>query len=164
MKFLFLTLFVSFPIFADSSKLVINVQLNPAGSFQATSDNLQGNLVKKNGLISANEIIVNVKSFKTGIDLRDEHFWKHLSSDKYNKAIISNLKGQDGKATAQLEVAGVKKPVSISYKEDGTNILAKFKVKAHDFKLPDVDYMGIGVEDVVEGEVTMPFKTILFSV
>jgi hypothetical protein len=159
MKFFFLVLFVSLPVFANS-KLVINVQLNPAGSFQATSDSLQGSLVKKNGLFSADEIIVNVKSLKTGIDLRDQHFWKHLNFEKFNKVVISNLKGQNGKATAQLEVAGVKKPVTISYKEDGTNIVAKFKVKSHDFKLPPADYMGIGVEDEVEGEVTMPFKTI----
>jgi len=159
MKFLFLFVLASFSALADS-KLVVNVQLNPAGSFQATSEKLKGELVKKNGVITAETITVSIDSLKTGIDLRDEHFWKHMNYSKYSKAVISQLKGKDGKATAQLEVAGVKRPVSISYKEKGNNIVGQFTVRAQDFKLPEAEYLGIGVEDEVLSEVTMPFKSI----
>jgi hypothetical protein len=159
MKILFLFLLVSFSVFAES-KLTLNVQLNPAGSFQATSEKLKGDLVKKNGVFSAEKIVVKVETLKTGMDLRDEHFWKHMNYTKYAEAILSNLVGQNGKATAQLEVAGVKKSVQISYKEDGSTIVGQFKVLAHDFKLPQAEYLGIGVEDEVEGEVKMTFKSI----
>ena len=50
MKFLFLFVFASFSVLAES-KLVVNVELNPAGSFQATSENLRGELIKKNGVL-----------------------------------------------------------------------------------------------------------------
>ena len=159
MKFLFLFVFASFSVLAES-KLVVNVELNPAGSFQATSENLRGELIKKNGVFTAKNISVNVESLKTGIDLRDEHFWKHMNSSKYNQAVISDLKGENGKATAQLEVAGVKRMIQISYQEEGNNIVGKFTVNAHDFKLPQAEYLVIGVEDKVVSEVTMPFKQI----
>ena len=159
MKFLFLFVLASFSVLAES-KLIVNVELNPAGSFQATSENLRGELIKKNGVFTAKNISVNIESLKTGIDLRDEHFWKHMNSLKYNQAVISDLKGENGKATAQLEVAGVKKMIQISYQEEGNNIVGKFTVSAHDFKLPQAEYLGIGVEDKVVSEVTMPFKQI----
>jgi polyisoprenoid-binding protein YceI len=103
---------------------------------------------------------VPIKSMKTGIDLRNEHFWKHLNHEKHPKAVLSNIVGKDGKATGTLEVAGVKKPVTITYTEQGNLITAKFKVNATDYKLPKAQYMGVGVQDSVEGEVQLPFKTI----
>jgi polyisoprenoid-binding protein YceI len=161
MKKIILSLFVltSFSALAES-KLLLNVNLTPAGSFQAISENIKGDLVKKKGVLTASEIKIPIKSFKTGIDLRDEHLWKHLNYNQFNSANLTNLKGENGKASASLEVAGVKLPVSIDYKEKGGTMIGTFKVKAHDFKLPDADYMGIGVEDEVLGEVTMPFKQI----
>jgi hypothetical protein len=46
-----------------------------------------------------------------------------MNSSKYNQAVISDLKGENGKATAQLEVAGVKRMIQISYQEEVSNIV-----------------------------------------
>lgn len=142
-------------------KLALNVELSPAGSFQATTDKVKGQIQKnKDGSFSAKELVVSTQSMKTGIDLRNEHFWKHLSSDKHPKVTLSDVKGKDGKATGNLEIGGVKKPIDISYTESGKNITASFDVSNADFKLPAANYMGVGVEDKVHGEVTLPFTTI----
>lgn len=153
-------LVASFSAFAGN-KLALNVELSPAGSFQATSDKVKGNIVKqKDGSISADKLSVSIKSMKTGIDLRNEHFWKHLNAEKHPKVILSDIKGKDGKATGQLEVSGIKKLIDITYTEQGSDINAKFSVKPSIFKLPKAQYLGVGVEDLVQGEVTLPFKSI----
>lgn len=160
------TIFTAFVLAASLSsyagnKLALNVELSPAGSFQATTDKVKGDIIKnKDGSVTAKQLTVNIKSMKTGIDLRNEHFWKHLNFEKHPKAVLSDIKGKDGKATGQLEVAGVKKPIEMTYSEEGNNIHAKFKVRASDYKLPTAQYMGVGAADDVQGEVSLPFKTI----
>lgn len=140
------------------NKVVLNVGLVPAGSFQATSLKPKGDLKKTGESFSADKIVVSIESFKTGIDLRDEHFWKHLKSSTHPKATLSNLKAQGGKATADLEVNGVKKPVNITYKVAGQEVLADFTVKASDFTLPKAEYLGVGVSDEVKVNVTLEYK------
>lgn len=159
MKFIMVLALIlaSLSCFAEE-KITLFVGLRPAGSFQAVSKKPKGNLIKEGGAFTADKISVSIESFKTGIDLRDEHFWKHLQASKHPKATLSNLKGQGGKATATLEVNGVKKPVSITYSEVGTEVQAKFKVKASDFALPKAEYLGVGVDNEVPVEVTLPFK------
>ena len=150
-------LFNSLSAFAED-KITLYVTMTPAGSFQPVSKKPKGNLIKENGSFTADKISVSIESFKTGIDLRDEHFWKHLSASKYPKAILSQLKAQDGKGTANLEVNGVKKPVSIVYAEKGSEIVAKFKINASDFSLPKAEYLGVGVDNTVVVEATLSFK------
>ncbi len=150
----------SLSAFAEG-KITLHVELSPAGSFEASSGKIEGQLIKKNDLLVAEKISVNIQSLQTGIDLRDEHFWKHLNSRKFSNAIITKFEGREGKATAMLEVSGVKKPIKISYKEKGDEIIGNFKVSNQDYKLPVVEYMGIGVEDEVVCEVNMPFRRLL---
>lgn len=138
---------------------VVYVGLSPAGSFTATSKKIKGNLFKQGESFTAEKITASVESFKTGIDLRDEHFWKHLQASKHPKVTLNNLKASGGKATADLEVAGVTKPVAIVYSVKGNEIVAKFTVKASDFKLAKAEYLGVGVDDEVKVEVTMGFKS-----
>lgn len=156
-KFSMFFLFISFAALAGD-KIILNVELSPAGSFQAISENMKGELVKKEGVLLSEKISIEIESLKTGIDLRDEHLWKHMNSKKYQKAILTNLKGRDGVAQAHLEVAGKKRPVQIQYHEEGSSIIGKFKVLAHDFNLPEAEYLGIGVSDEVIGEVKMAYK------
>ena len=150
--FAFVLLLFSFLAFADG-KVTLFVNLSPAGSFQAVSNKPKGNVIKQGDSFTADKITVSIESFKTGIDLRDEHTWKHLNSSKHPKATLSDVKGQGGKATANLEVNGVKKPISISYTVAGENVNAKFMVKASEFGL------GVGVNDDINVEAVMPFKS-----
>lgn len=156
---LFLFSVFSIQAYAEN-KIVLNVQLNPVGSFQALTEVIDGELIKKQGILRANKLAVDIETLKTGIDLRDEHMWKHMSSAKYKKAYLTELVGMNGVAEATLEVAGVKRPVKIKFKDDGKKISGTFKVYAHEFKLPQAEYMGIGVEDEVVAEVSMGYKEI----
>lgn len=103
---------------------------------------------------------MKIKSLKTENDLRDEHLWKHLNYSDHANAVLTDLQGKNGKATAMLEVAGVKKPINIDYKENNNQVVAHFKVNGNDYKLPKVEYLGVGVADEIDGEVTLPFKQI----
>lgn len=157
-KTLALSLFLLNSMAFAENKVILNVGLVPAGSFQATSLKPKGNLTKTGESFSADKIVVSIESFKTGIDLRDEHFWKHLHSSTHPKATLSNLKAQGGKATADLEVNGVKKPINISYKVSGNEVLADFTVKASDYSLAKAEYLGVGVSDEVKVDVTLDYK------
>lgn len=150
-------LLASFSSFAEE-KVTLFIKLTPAGDFQAVSKKLKGNLIKEKGAFRSDKLSVSIESFKTGIDLRDEHFWKHLNSSKHSKATLTNLKAQNGKGVATLEVNGIKKPVSISYVEKGQEVEAKMKVKASDFSLPKAEYLGVGVSNDVNVVVTLPYK------
>ena len=148
----------SFSVFAKS-KISIFVSLSPAGSFSAVSEKAKGNLFKQGDSFTADKISATIESFKTGIDLRDEHFWKHLNSTKHDKAVLTNLKASGGKATADLEVNGVKKSVAMTYKVVGEEVVVIFALKASQFGLAKAEYLGVGVEDNVKVEATLPFRT-----
>lgn len=151
-------LLTSIAAFAES-KITLFVDLSPAGSFQAVSKKAKGNLFKQGDAFTADKISVSIESFKTGIDLRDEHTWKHMNSSNHPKATLTDLKATGGKATANLEVNGVKKPVNINYKVAGQEVIAKFAVKASQFGMKKAEYLGVGVNDVINVEAILPFKT-----
>lgn len=160
MKFvLVLCLLLSTAAAFAKAKISIFVSLSPAGSFTAVSEKPKGNLFKQGDSFTADKVSVSIESFKTGIDLRDEHFWKHLNSSKHQKAVLTDLKATGGKATANLEVNGVKKPVAIVYKVTGQEVVARFAVKASQFNLPKAEYLGVGVEDTVKVEAVLPYRT-----
>ncbi len=146
----------SMALYAQEVKVFVH--LLPAGSFEAISKNIKGE-AKKNpdGSVMAEKVSILIKSLKTDIDLRDEHFWKHLNSEKFPKITLSSVKGKNGKAKGQLEIGGLKKPVDINYKEIGKKIMAKFSVNSYEYKLPVVNYMGVGVDKMVEIEAEIPF-------
>lgn len=151
------SLLLSLSAFAED-QVTLNVKLTPTGSFQAISKKIKGKLEKTADGFKADTITVSVESFKTGIDLRDEHFWKHLNSTKNPKVTLKKLLAKDGKATADLEVNGVTKPINITYKTEGTNVKANFKTDASIFSLPKASYLGVGVDNNVEVEVVMEYK------
>ena len=139
-----------------ANQVKLYVSLSPAGSFEAVSEKMKGNLVKQNGNFSADKLTVSVESFKTGIELRDEHFWKHMKSSRIT---MSNVKGSAGKGTGVLEINGVKKPVTMAYVEKGSDLTATFNVKPSEFKLQKAQYLGVGVNDDVKVEATYSFVT-----
>lgn len=116
MKFIFALSLLAVSLSSFANKVTLNVALTPAGSFQAVSTKAKGNITKQGDSFAADKISVSIESFRTGIDLRDEHTWKHMNSTKHPRAILTDVKGQAGKATGVLEVNGIKKPVAISYK------------------------------------------------
>lgn len=135
----------------SAHEVTVKVALTPAGNFEAKSEKLKGE-VKKNGAgFTAENLWVKTDELKTGIDLRDEHFHKHLNSAQLPKITFTQVTAADGKGTGTLSVNDVKKPVPFTYKTLSPNkIEATFTVKPSDFKLKDANYMGIGVKDSVD--------------
>lgn len=159
MKFLILSLLTLTLSAAHASSVKLHVDLSPTGSFEAQSQEVNGEAQKtKEGGVFAKKISVLIQTLKTDIDLRDEHLWKHLNSTRHPKAVITDVSGKDGKASGTLELAGVKRPVSIAYEEKGDSLIARLQVKNSDFKLPAQNYMGVGVEDLVSAEATIPLR------
>lgn len=158
-SFVIALLLFSSLVFADG-QVTVSVSLSPAGSFQAVSKKVKGDVVKQGETFTADKLSVTIESLKTGIELRDEHFWKHLNTSKHPKVTIYDLKAQGGKGTANIEVNGVKKPVEkLTYKVVGSEVEAQFFVKASSFALAKAEYLGVGVEDLVKVEAKVPFKT-----
>ena len=144
-----LNVFISFSICAHEVTLKVN--LSPAGSFEAKSSKLKGDIKKNDKKLTADRLWLKIEDMKTGIDLRDEHFYKYLNSEKFPKIILSDVKAENGKGEGVLNVNEIKKLVNFVYKMiSEKKIEAKFKVKASDFKLKEARYLEIGVDDEVE--------------
>lgn len=159
MKILFILAHLLFTLTAlAEGKVTFHASLTPAGSFDAVSNKLKGDISKKGDLYVADKLSVLIESFKTGMALRDEHTWKHFNYQKHPKATLHNLKAKDGKAVGVLEINGVKKPITAKYEAKGDKVVAKFMVKASSFNLPKASYMGVGVSDDVAVTVEMPKK------
>ena len=134
----------------------ISVKLTPAGSFVAKSDRLKGDLIRTGAEITSQKMSVSIDSFKTGMSLRDEHFYKHLGYESQPKALLSAIKASGGKGTGSLELNGVKKEIQFAYEEKDSMMVAKFDVNAADFKMPHAKYLGVEVNDIVSIEVRVP--------
>ena len=135
----------------SAHELTVKISLSPAGSFEAKTEKLKGEIKKEGAKFTAENLWVKVEELKTGISLRDEHFHKHLNFEKSPKVTLSQITAEGGKGTGTLTVNETKQPVSFTYKNiSDKKIEANFKVKASDFKLKPAKYMEIGVDDLVE--------------
>ena len=151
----FIILSLSFSLFARDIK--VKVTLSPAGDFVGQSTKVRG-FVEKNGAnYIADELTIEVGQLKTGIDLRDKHFHERLGGAKA-KIVVKNAKGSGGKGTASVTVNKITKPFAFAFKEAGGNVVSRFALKPSDFGIKNVKYLGIGVEDKVIVDVTIPLR------
>lgn len=152
-----LILVISFPVFAKKG-VVAHVKLSPAGSFEAKAKRVKGLVMKKGDQYTADQLSIQAKRFETGVELRDEHM-----QEKYLKkkdVIVKNAKGSGGKGTAELELGGVTKPITFSFKEISDKMLEvnfKFSLKNHG--IDGIKYMGVGVDDSVSVKAFVKFKS-----
>lgn len=147
-----------FSLHSQAQLIKAYVTLNPAGDFVAETSKISGQAVEKaDGSIMANNIKVDVKSLKSGISLRDEHMNnKYLDAAKHPEIILKMAKGSSGKGQAILEIKGKQGKVSGTYMKGKDKIKASFNLKLSEFGIGDISYKGIGVEDEVKIEVTVP--------
>jgi hypothetical protein len=156
-KLLFAIAFVA-SVQAHAQNLKLYVGLNPAGDFVAESDQVSGQAVENpDGSVEATNIRVPVKSLKSGIGMRDDHMAnKYLEAGKYPDIILKAAKGRDGKGVAILVIKGKEGKVNGTYTKNGDHLKANFKMKISEFDIKDISYKGIGVEDEVKVDVTVP--------
>jgi polyisoprenoid-binding protein YceI len=92
------------------------------------------------------------------VELRDKHTQKHLQTDKFPEAVLVSATGKGGKGTGTIKIKGIEKPISGTYKIEGQVLKAQFKLALTDFDIKDINYMGVGVEDEVKLDVSVPVK------
>ena len=133
--------------------------LSPAGSFEAKTEKLHGEVTQAGGKYSAENLWLKIEDFKTGIDLRDEHFHKHLNFEKNPKANLSKITAENGKGSGTLTVNGVSNKIDFNYKVlNDKKLEAKFKLKPSSFNLKPAKYLEIGVEDEVDAVAIIDVK------
>ena len=158
MKSLFLVGAILFSINSFAQQAVVDISLRPAGSFKVKSTEVKGFAVQKPDHVEAQNIIVNLKNVETGITLRDTHTKKHLEVDKFPEAVLLKAEGRNGKGTGVIKIRGIEKPIAGTYEIQGSNLNAHFALKLSDFKIEGIKYMGVGVADDVQLNVTVPLK------
>lgn len=147
-------LFISHALFASEVK--VKMSLSPAGSFEASTTKVKGEVKKDGNKLTAESIWVKIEELKTGIDLRDEHFHKHLNFEKSPKITLNKVVAENGKGSGELTVNEVTNKIDFTYKNiSDKKIEATFTVKPSAFKLKEAKYLEIGVDDEVEVVATM---------
>ncbi len=139
-----------------ASSVAIAAVLNPAGDFVAKTEQVTGSAYKTAKGVAAENIVVDLRNLKTGIELRDKHTKEHLEVGKYPTAKLIKATGENGKGSADFEIRGTKVHSNGDYKIVGSNIEATFKIHLPDVKIANISYHGLGVEDDVTVTAIVP--------
>jgi hypothetical protein len=146
----FLVLFIIFHSFCSFAKLLkIEVQLSPAGNFSAETQSIIGVLNKDGQSITSAKLGVKVSNLKTGIDLRDEHFFNYLEEKKYPLITLSEIKIIDGKGSGKLQIKNKIKTVDFLVVKKDDKYISEFKVALKDFGLEAPSYMLVSIKEEV---------------
>jgi len=151
----------------------VKCPLTVGGSFDAKTAALSGMLTTSAAQPSSldGSLAVDLRTIDTGISLRNDHLReKYLEVDKgagYDMAVLSEiaLKGlnpeaPEGKGSfdGSLTLHGVKKmvggPVEVRKAGAGLRVKASFPVNLPDYNIPEPRYLGVGVKNTVQVEVT----------
>ncbi|WP_413557709.1 YceI family protein [Bdellovibrio sp. HCB209] len=157
MKSVFAAALITFGVSAAfAQSVVVDVTLNPMGDFKAKTNQVKGVAQVSGDSVSAQNIVVNMKSLVTGVELRDKHTRKYLEVDKHPTATLISATGKGGKGTGKIKIKGIEKDISGTYKIEGKLLKADFELNASEFGIKDINYMGVGTEDIVKLHVEVP--------
>jgi hypothetical protein len=144
--------------FAESSATV-GVSLTPAGDFTIKNLKVTGDAYKtSDGGVAAENIVIDLKDLKTAIALRDTHTKRYMKVAEFPTAKLIKATGKDGKGKGEAEIMGKKVPIQGTYKVEGKQLKAQFKVHIADVGIKNVNYMGTGVDDDVMVDVSVPLR------
>jgi polyisoprenoid-binding protein YceI len=155
------------------SAVRITCPMTAGGGFDVKTAALSGSVTASPGSSSAfdGSLAVDLRTLDSGIDLRNEHLrTTYLEVNRgpdYEKATVSaiDLKGlnrdaPDGKGsfTGSLTLHGTTKAVSgavdVRRAGAGLQVKASFPVNLSDFSIREPRYLGIGVKNTVQVQVT----------
>jgi hypothetical protein len=139
------------------------VTLNPAGDFVATMKVISGFATVQDGKYKAKDVVIDLNSLVTGLDLRDNHAknkYLEVKNPGNSTAILTDAVGLNGNGRGRIKMHGKESIVNGTYKviNGGKSLAAEFKLKLSAFGITEINYKGIGVEDDVRVEVTIPVK------
>ncbi len=160
MKQLILTLIflLNAPFIFAKTQYQIHISLSPAGSFDIKGTKVKGKISKTAGGFQAKMLKFPVKKLSSGIDLRDKHLKKKLEAKKHPYVKILKAVGKKGKGSAIISIRGIQKKISFVYKEGKGSLSLYFKINLKDFKFKGINYMGVGVKDVIKIKALLPFS------
>ncbi len=140
----------------------IEVQLSPAGSFTIESKKIKGKVfLTESGNIISENIRIPVESLKTGVELRDNHLKKKLGIEQDKKAflLLVKAKGKKSSGTATFKVLDKEQSVPFKFIKLSENYgQANFSLSLEKFGITGINYMGVGVKNIVNIKVVMPYK------
>jgi len=159
----------SWPV--ERGEISVKCPMTIGGSFDAKTTALTGTVTAKGGSALDGSLAVDLRSIDTGISLRNDHLReKYLEVDKgagFDKAVLSDitLKGlsveaPDGKGSfsGSLTLHGVTKmvggPVEVRKAGTGLRVKASFPVNLPDYNIAEPRYLGVGVKNTVQVDVT----------
>ncbi len=159
--FFLVTLLIGLNSYAQKSEVKIFVTLSPAGDFVAKTADVKGFAIlnSKDGSYTADNVIIEAKSLKTGLSLRDEHMQnKYLEVSKFPQIILKKAKGVNNKGVGILVIKGKEIKVSGTYKATEKSIVAEFSMNLKDAGIEDVSYKGVGVDDEIKIVAELPIQ------
>lgn len=155
-----LILIVSTSVYAQEKGMKAYVTLFPAGDFVASTNDVTGQAeVLPNGDIQAKDIRINLKTLKTGMELRDDHAKnKYLEVSKYPEAILVTGTGKGGVGTGVLKMKDKQANIDGKYTllAGKKAVKAEFNIKLSSFGINEINFKGVGVDDEVKVEVIIP--------
>lgn len=151
-----LVLLFSLNAFAGPSAS-IELQMRPGSPFTAKTESVQGSAKRVGNTLTADRISLTVSSLRTGKEVRDEHMInKYFEATRFPDAVMTGVRGENGKFTGKLKVHGVEQPVSGTYKDLKTEVEGKFPCSIKSFGIKDPRFLSVGVADQVEVTVRVP--------
>ena len=165
------TLLGAGPRRVERGDISVKCPMTIGGSFDAKTTALTGTVNANGGSALDGSLAVDLRSIDTGISLRNDHLReKYLEVDKgagFDKAVLSditlkglNVEAPDGKGSfsGSLTLHGVTKtvggPVEVRKAGAGLRVKASFPVNLHDYNIAEPRYLGVGVRDTVQVDVT----------
>lgn len=148
-------------LFAGNSfaaSLEVKVNLIPTGNFYAKTEEVSGKARRTAKGFEAKDIIVQLKSLKSGVSLRDEHIQKQLLTDQFPVAELKQAKGVGGKGVARISIRGKTIDVKGSYKEEDGMLIAKFSLPLASIDMSGIKHMNVRVQDIIEVTVSVPIE------
>jgi polyisoprenoid-binding protein YceI len=155
----------------DRGDVSVKCPMTIGGSFDAKTTALTGTISISGASALDGSLAVDLRTLDTGISLRNDHLREgYLEVDKgagFDKAVLSeitltglNAEALDGKGTfsGSLTLHGVKKTVSgpaeVRRAAAGTRVKASFPVNLPDYNIAEPRYLGVGVKNTVQVDVT----------
>lgn len=158
-QMIIISLFLLSSVVHAETGVNIDIKVTPKGDFVAKTSEVTGFATQSGETVKAENIVVKVKNFKTGMSLRDKHMTeKYLEVEKFPEVVLVSASGQGGKGKGRIKVKGIEKDIEGTYKVAGNELTAEFPLKMSDFKITGVKYMGVGANDDMKVHITVPIK------
>ena len=153
-----------------SGDVQVRCRMTVGGSFNAVTSSLSGTLqpASPDGGDYSGELRVDLATFDTGIDLRDNHlrnnYLEVARGPEYQQAVLSSIVLDDplpdggGRHetafSATLSLHGVQSTIAgeaeLTRRDGRIEVRATFPVSLEEFDIPPPRYLGVGVRDTVE--------------